>query len=165
MSITWTYVRVTQAELDRAISDPSRVNDLLHEIANNPALPRRVSTEKAWAAARGLLEQAGCPVDIMTGEERFAGTWDGLRMTAGGETVRQHPGPDMRGLPQYVTADRVVIAADWLTSVTFDELIYSIEAKDRPKFAEAIREDYEAVARLFAAAARHRQAMLISSDG
>ncbi len=65
MSMIGEYLRVTAAELDRAIHDPDRAQDFVEEVQDveegsepAPAEARHFSTYKTWDMLRFLLAQA-----------------------------------------------------------------------------------------------------------
>ncbi|GHD84829.1 DUF1877 family protein [Streptomyces naganishii] len=79
MSMIGEYLRVTAAELDRAIQDPDwaldfaeGVQDAEEESGPAPTEARRFSTSKTWDMLGFLLTRADFPVDIIHGEEPFA---------------------------------------------------------------------------------------------
>src|SRR4029077_14532803 len=71
------YLRVTPAELAKAISTSDWAYGLAEEIRNgedelSPAHPRALTTHKAWHAIAFLTGRAGLPVDIVHGEDEVA---------------------------------------------------------------------------------------------
>lgn len=79
MSMIGEYLRVTAAELDRAIQDPDWALDFVEEVQDAeektepaPAEARHFSTYKTWDVLRFLLARAEFPVNVIHGEEPFA---------------------------------------------------------------------------------------------
>lgn len=128
------YLRLTRAELDRAVGDPAwalayadAVNDAIdldedvideYEAATwdgvdaDFARSRRYTTDKAWAAIGFLLGRAGCPVDVTGGESDFtADDWG-------------------YGPARYLTAERVRVAADFLRDTPFTTLVAGVVPAD-----------------------------------
>ncbi|WP_225828768.1 YfbM family protein [Streptomyces naphthomycinicus] len=117
MSMNGEYLRVTPEELTRALKDPEWALDLAEETQDAqegaetaPAADRHFTTHQTWNLLDFLLKRSAFPVDIVHGEEPFA------------EADDWGYGP-----PRYVTADRVRLAADTLTQMTYDQLIQGID--------------------------------------
>jgi hypothetical protein len=81
MSMIGEYLRVTAAELDRAIQDPDWASDFAEEVRDAeeetdpaPAEARHFSTYKTWDMLRFLFlpARAEFPVNVIHGEERRA---------------------------------------------------------------------------------------------
>ncbi|MGW2781195.1 DUF1877 family protein [Streptomyces populi] len=75
MSMIGEYLRVTAAELDRAIQDPDWASDFAEEETDPaPAEARHLSTYKTWDMLRFLFlpARAEFPVNVIHGEERRA---------------------------------------------------------------------------------------------
>ncbi len=96
------YLRLTPAELNRALSDPDWVAEHAHGLYDTdaPAAAARLhETDKAWHALDFLLARRGFPVDVVFGEADM-------------------PWPEGHdwgyGPPRLLTADRVRAAADAL---------------------------------------------------
>ncbi|MBY8880222.1 YfbM family protein [Streptomyces sp. PLK6-54] len=117
------YLRVTAAQLDRAIHDPDwawtfveQVQDAEEESEPAPTAARHFSTYKTWDLLRFLLERAEFPVDVIHGEEPFA------------EQDNWGYGP-----PRYLPSERVRIAAHELRAITYDQLVSGIDPADLTK--------------------------------
>ncbi|MGW3327881.1 YfbM family protein [Streptomyces virginiae] len=117
MSINGEYLRVTPDELDRALKDPEWGLDLAEQIQDAqdddgtaPVEARHFTTHQTWNLLDFLLKRSVFPVDIVQGEELFA------------EADDWGYGP-----PRYVTADRVQLAADTLTRMTYDQLVHGVD--------------------------------------
>jgi hypothetical protein len=117
------YLRVTPAELDRAVKDPEWALDLAEAIQDAqegqesaPHEARHFTTHKTWDLLGFLLRRSAFPVDIVHGEELLAAEDWGY------------------GPPRYLTPDRVRLAADTLQQTTYDQLI---EGVDPSELAEA----------------------------
>ncbi|MER6533362.1 DUF1877 family protein [Streptomyces sp900105755] len=109
MSMIGEYLRVTVAELDRAIQDPDwaldfveKVQDAEEESETVPAEARHFSTYKTWAMLSFLLARAEFPVNVIHGEESFA------------EDEDWGYGP-----PRYLRPERVRLAAETLRATTY----------------------------------------------
>ncbi|WP_405427836.1 DUF1877 family protein [Streptomyces erythrochromogenes] len=79
MSMNGEYLRVTPAELERALVDPEWALDLADEIQAAqeggepvPAEARHFTTHQAWHLLGFLLQRSAFPVDIVHGEEALA---------------------------------------------------------------------------------------------
>nr|WP_329182869.1 DUF1877 family protein [Actinacidiphila glaucinigra] len=79
MSMIGEYLRVTAAELDRALQDPDwaldlagKVQDAEDESEPAPAEARHFRTYKTRDMLGFLLTRADFPVDVIHGEESFA---------------------------------------------------------------------------------------------
>jgi hypothetical protein len=117
------YLRVTPAELDRALKDPDwaldlaeAIQDAQEEQESAPRETRHFTTHKTWDLLGFLLRRSAFPVDIVHGEELLAADDWGY------------------GPPQYLTPDRVRLAADTLQQTTYGQLI---EGVDPSELAEA----------------------------
>ncbi|MFJ9596701.1 YfbM family protein [Streptomyces virginiae] len=166
MSMNGEYLRVTPAELTRALKDPEwaldlaeEIQDVQEDIETTPAEARHFTTHQTWNLLDFLLKRSAFPVDIVHGEEPFA------------EADDWGYGP-----PQYVTADRVRLAADTLTQMTYDQLIQCIDHSelaaaeiypqiwDSPKSLEWARDLFTPLTEFFQAAAADGHAMVIWLD-
>ncbi|WP_330457908.1 YfbM family protein [Streptomyces sp. NBC_00820] len=117
MSMIGEYLRVTAAELDRAIQDPDWALDFVEEVQDAeeetepaPAEARHFSTYKTWDMLRFLLARAEFPVNVIHGEEPFA------------EDEDWGYGP-----PKYLRPERVRLAAKALRAVSYAQLISSVD--------------------------------------
>ncbi|WP_327235411.1 YfbM family protein [Streptomyces sp. NBC_01317] len=165
MSMIGEYVRVTAAELNRAIRDPDWALDHVEEVQDSeesepaPAGARHFSTYKAWDLLRFLLGRAEAPVDVIHGEESFA------------------EGHDWGyGPPRYLRPDRVRFAAQTLRALSYERLIAGVDPDDltraevyplgwdEPGALEWGRPWYDGLTRFFEAAAAADEAMLIWLD-
>src|SRR5438132_14154616 len=104
MSMIGEYMRVTAVELDRAVQGPDWALDLVEEVQDAeeetdpaPAEARHFSTYKTWDMLRFLLARSEFPVNVIHGEEPFAGDEDWGY-----------------GPPRYLRPERVRIAAEAL---------------------------------------------------
>ncbi|MFE7094301.1 YfbM family protein [Streptomyces erythrochromogenes] len=166
MSMNGAYLRFTPEELARALKDPEWALDLAEEIQDvqedngtTPAEARHFTTHQTWNLLDFLLKRSAFPVDIVRGEEPFA------------EADDWGYGP-----PRYVTADRVRLAADTLTQMTYDQLIRSIDhcelaaaeiyprIWDSPTSLDWARDLFTPLTEFFQAAAADGHSMVIWLD-
>ncbi|MFD6115809.1 YfbM family protein [Streptomyces yangpuensis] len=167
MSMNGEYLRVTPGELARALEDPEWVLDLAEEIRDaqeedgdtGPAEARHFSTHQTWNLLDFLLKRSLFPVDIVYGEEPLpeADDWG-------------------YGPPRYVTADRVRLAADALTWMTYDQLIQGVDHTelaaaeiypqlwDSPASLDWARDVFTSLTEFFRAAASDGHALVIWLD-
>ncbi len=124
MSMNGEYLRVTPAELDRALKDPEWAWDLAEETqdaqaegdpARAPAEARHFTTHQTWHLLSFLLQRSAFPVDVVHGEEPLASDDWGY------------------GPPQYLTPERVQLAADTLHRTTYDQLIQGVDPSELAK--------------------------------
>ncbi|MER6351699.1 YfbM family protein [Streptomyces sp. NPDC001634] len=160
------YLRVTAAELDRAIQDPDWALDFVEEVQDAeeesepaPADARHFSTYKTWDVLRFLLARAEFPVNVVHGEEPFA------------EDEDWGYGP-----PRYLRPERVRLAAQAFQTTTYDELIDDVDPADltsaevyplrwdEPGALEWGRQWYDGLTQFFDAAAVADDAMLVWLD-
>ncbi|MEU0274039.1 YfbM family protein [Streptomyces sp. NPDC006307] len=114
MSMIGEYVRLTPAELERALGDPAWAWEFVEELRDaEPADARCHSTDKAWDAVGFLTRRAGFPVDIVHGEQ--AVPWD------------EHWG---YGPPRYLTPDQVRAAAEVMAATEGDRLTAGVGPAD-----------------------------------
>ncbi|MFJ1595629.1 YfbM family protein [Streptomyces sp. NPDC088261] len=166
MSMIGEYVRVTAAELDRAIRDPAwalahveEVRDSEGESKPSPAGARHFTTYKAWDLLRFLLARAEAPVDVIFGEEPFA------------------EGDDWGyGPPRCLRPDRVRLAARTLRTLSYERLVEGVDPADltraevyplgwdEPGMLEWGRPWYDGLTRFFEAAASADEGMLVWLD-
>lgn len=166
MSMIGEYLRVTAAELDRAIQEPDWALDFVEEVQDAeeesvpaPAEARHFSTYKAWDMLRFLLARAEFSVNVIHGEEPFA------------EDEDWGYGP-----PRYVKPERVRLAAQALRTTTYDQLIGGVNPAeltraevypvrwDEPGALEWGRHWYEGLTEFFEAAAAADDALLVWLD-
>ncbi|MER5483635.1 YfbM family protein [Streptomyces sp. NPDC002812] len=165
MSMNGEYLRITPEELTRALKDPEWALDLAEEIQDaqedneTPAEDRHFTTHQTWNLLDFLLKRSAFPVDIVHGEESFA------------EADDWGYGP-----PGYVTVDRVRLAADTLTQMTYDQLIQGIDHSelaaaeiypqiwDSPTSLDWARDLFTPLTEFFQAAAADGHAMVIWLD-
>jgi hypothetical protein len=166
MSMIGEYLRVTTEELERAVKDPKWALDLAEKIQDaqeenepTPGEGRRFSTYKTWDLLGFLLRRSAFPVDVVHGEE---------------------PIPDADdwgyGPPQYLTPNRVRLAAETLGQMTYDQLIRNVDHSelaqaeiypqnwDSRASLEWARDLFNPLTTFFRAAASADQAMLIWLD-
>ncbi len=122
MSMNGEYLRVTPAELDRALKDPEWAWGLVEEIQDAraegepaPAEARHFTTHQTWHLLGFLLQRSTFPVDVVHGEEPLATDDWGY------------------GPPQYLTPERVQLAADTLHRTTYDQLIQGVDPSELAK--------------------------------
>ncbi|MFD9516280.1 YfbM family protein [Streptomyces sp. NPDC059979] len=122
MSVNGEYLRVTPAELDRALKDPEWAWDLAEEVQDAqaegepaPAEARHFTTHQTWHLLGFLLQRTAFPVDVVHGEEPLATDDWGY------------------GPPQYLTPERVQLAADTLHRTTYDQLIQGVDPSELTK--------------------------------
>jgi hypothetical protein len=166
MSMIGEYLRVTAAELDRAIRDPDWAFDFVEEVQDAeeetepaPAKARHFSTYKTWDMLRFLLARAEFPVNVINGEEPFA------------EDEDWGYGP-----PRYLRPERVQLAAEVLRATSYAELISGVDPAElssaevypfgwsEPGALEWGRPWYDGLTQFFEAAARADDAMLVWLD-
>jgi hypothetical protein len=166
MGMIGEYLRVTAAELDRAIQDPAwalhfveEVQDAEEETEPAPADARHFSTYKTWGMLRFLLARAEFPVDVIHGEERFA------------EDEDWGYGP-----PRYLRPGRVQLAAEALRATRYAQLISGVNPAEltsaevyplgwsEPGALRWGRPWYDSLTQFFEAAARADDAMLVWLD-
>ncbi|MER6853784.1 DUF1877 family protein [Streptomyces flaveolus] len=89
MSMNGEYLRVTPAELDRALKDPDwaldlaeAIQDAQEEQESAPHEARHFTTHKTWDLLGFLLRRSAFPVDIVHGEELLASPGDSRRAAA-----------------------------------------------------------------------------------
>ncbi|MER5517669.1 YfbM family protein [Streptomyces sp. NPDC002763] len=166
MSMIGEYLRVTAAELDRAIQDPGWALDLAEEVQDaeeesepGPAEARHFSTYKVWDMLRFLLAREAFPVNVIHGEEQLPGAEDWGY-----------------GPPSYLRPDRVRLAAQALRATGYTELITGVDAADlaaaevyplgwdEPGTLEWARHWYDGLTEFFEAAAGADDALLVWLD-
>lgn len=160
------YLRVTAAELDRAVQDPDWALDFAEEVQDAeeeskpaPAEARHFSTYKTWDLLRFLLARADFPVNVVHGEEPFA------------EDEDWGYGP-----PRYLRPERVRLAAEALRTIPYDRLISGLDPADlttaevyplgwdEPGALEWGRRWYDGLTQFFEVAAAADDAMLVWLD-
>jgi hypothetical protein len=165
VGINGEYLRVTPAELDRAIRNPGWAVTFAQETqdaegrAERASTNRHLTTHKAWHAIGYLLGRAGFPLDLVFGDVQFADQEDWGY-----------------GPPGYLTAPQVVVAAENLAPITFDSLTRGVgpadlagadvypQVWDGPDSLEWVRHWYDALPPFFSAAASDGHAMLLWLD-
>src|SRR5262249_15871196 len=112
-------------------------------------------TYKAWDALRFLLERAGCPVDVIFGEEDFTDEDWGY------------------GPARYVTVEQVRTAAAFMSARPFADLARGVTPSDlpaaelspkiwaQPDVLDWVGGDYAGLAAFFGSAADDGHAMLV----
>ncbi|MFJ8900084.1 YfbM family protein [Streptomyces sp. NPDC102370] len=160
------YLRVTAAELDRAIQDPDWALDFVEEVQDAeeetepaPAQARHFSTYKTWDMLRFLLSRAELPVNVIQGEEPLA------------EYEDWGYGP-----PKYLRPERVRLAAKALRVTSYDQLVSGVDPAEltgaevyphgwsEPGSLEWGRPSYDGLTQFFEAAARADDALLVWLD-
>ena len=166
MSMIGEYLRVTAAELDRAIQDPDWALDLVEEVQDaeeesepSPAETRHFSTYKSWDMLRFLLTRVEFPVNVIHGEEAFA------------EDEDWGYGP-----PRDLRPERVRLAAEALRATSYAQLISGVDPAEltsaevyplgwsEPGSLEWGRPWYDDLTLFFEAAAGADDAMLVWLD-
>jgi hypothetical protein len=172
MSMIGEYLRVTAAELDRAIQDPDWALDFVEEVQDAeeesgpaPTEARHFSTYKTWDMLRFLLERAEFSVNVIHGEETFA------------EDEDWGYGP-----PRYLRPERVRLAGEALRATTYTQLISGVDPAEltsaevyplagaypigwsEPGALEWARHWYDGLTQFFEAAARVNDAVLVWLD-
>lgn len=166
MSMIGEYLRVTTAELERAVQDPDWALDFAEEVQDAeeesepaPAEARHFSTYKTWDLLRFLLARADFPVNVVHGEEPFA------------EDEDWGYGP-----PRYLRPERVRLAAQTLRITPYDQIISGVDPADltkaevyplgweEPGALEWGRHWYDGLTQYFEAAAAADDAMLVWLD-
>jgi hypothetical protein len=119
MSMIGEYLRVTPTELDRALKDPEwalalaeQVQDEQDDAARAPEDAKHFSTYKTWHLLDFLLRRCGFPVDVVMGE-----------IELGGDDWGYEP-------PRFLAADRVRIAAEELSRLSYGDLIKGVDAAE-----------------------------------
>ncbi|MFE1832459.1 YfbM family protein [Streptomyces sviceus] len=160
------YLRVTAAELDRAIQDPNWALDFVEAVQDSeeesepaPAEARHFSTYKTWDLLRFLLARAEFPVNVIHGEEPFA------------EDEDWGYGP-----PKYLRPERVRLAAEALRATSYAQLISGVDPAElssaevyplgwsEPNSLEWGRPWYDGLTQFFEVVARADDAMLVWLD-
>jgi hypothetical protein len=123
MSMVGAYIRVTPAELERAVRDPAWASDFADEVRDAeemtppaPTAARHFSTYQSWDVLHFLLARAGFPVNVIHGEEPFA------------EDDDWGYGP-----PRYLPPARVRLAAQALGATPYDHLTNGVTPADLAK--------------------------------
>ncbi|MEU9383175.1 YfbM family protein [Streptomyces sp. NPDC048279] len=166
MSMIGEYLRVTAAELDRAIQDPDWALDFAEEVQDAeeeakpaPAEARHFSTYKTWDMLRFLLARVEFPVNVIEGEEPFAGDADWGY-----------------GPPRHLRPERVRLASEALRATTYTRLISGVDPAELTKAdvyplgwsetgaLEWGRHWYDGLTQFFEAAAGADDAMLVWLD-
>ncbi|MDT0468076.1 YfbM family protein [Streptomyces gibsoniae] len=166
MSMIGEYLRVTAAELDRAIQDPDWALDFAEEVQDAeeesepaPAEARYFSTYKTWDLLRFLLARAEFPVNVIHGEEPLA------------ENEDWGYGP-----PRYLRPERVRFAGEALRATSYTQLISGVGPAEltsaevyplgwgEPGALEWGRHWYDGLTQFFEAAARADAAVLVWLD-
>jgi hypothetical protein len=166
MSMIGEYLRVTAAELDRAIQDPDWALDFVEEVQDAedesepaPAEARHFSTYKTWDMLRFLMARTDFPVNVIHGEEPFAEEEDWGY-----------------GAPRYLRPERVQVAAEALRTTNYAQLISGVDPAElisaevyplgwsEPSSLEWGRPWYDGLTHFFEAAARADDAMLVWLD-
>jgi hypothetical protein len=159
------YLRVTTAELARAVEDPDWAFEYVEEVMETdgindvaPSEARQLTTHKAWHAVAFLLERTAFPVDIVHGEQTFTSEDWGY------------------GPAKYLDADQVKLAAEALAQLSFDDLIRNVDSGqltaaqiyplhwDEANPLEWVRGWFDPLAPFFGAAAQAGEAMLVWLD-
>lgn len=162
MSMIGQYLRLTRAELERALHDPGWAAAYAHELYDREdaaAVARVHETDKAWHALDFLLKRRGFPVDVVFGEADM-------------------PWPEAEdwgyGPPRLLTADRVRAAADALEDHAPDRLtdgvtpadlaaanVYPQTVWERGEEPDWVAAHWAGLAKYLRAAAREGDAMLL----
>ncbi|GAA3206323.1 DUF1877 family protein [Actinocorallia longicatena] len=110
------YLRVTDAELARAIKEPEWALDLIDEVvdaqeeaAPPPGRARHLTTYQAWHLIAFLLHRADFPVDVVYGERDLTEEDWGY------------------GPAKYLDAAQVATAAAALAPLTYDALVEGLD--------------------------------------
>ncbi|WP_037908577.1 YfbM family protein [Actinacidiphila yeochonensis] len=167
MSMIGEYVRLTPAELERAVKDPEWAQDFVDELVESEleespdaSAARCHDTDKAWHALDFLLGRLAFPVDIVHGEEVLPGAEDWGY-----------------GPPRYLTPERVRLAAEKLTAMTPEDLVDGVTPDDlaqadvypriiweRGESLDYVAEHFRDLLPFFEAGARDGHAMLLWLD-
>ena len=159
MSMNGEYLRVTPAELLRAVRDPEWAMGFADEAMDDASSARHLTTDKAWNAIAFLLDRAGFPVDVVHGERSFADDADWGY-----------------GPPHYLPAIRVQLAAEALAATDFARLTAGVTAADlaaadiypsvwgEPDALDWVQHQFELLMPFFAKAAAEGDAMLLWLD-
>ncbi|QFZ72965.1 DUF1877 family protein [Streptomyces fagopyri] len=161
------YVRLTPAELDRAVRDPDWALEFIHELieagadeTGGASQSRCLDIDKAWDTLGFLLRRIEFPVDIVHGEEEIPGAEDWGY-----------------GPPRYLPPERVHAAAAALGEVPTDALVRGV-TEEEPAQADLypniageglqwlkyVTHQYEALMPFFQAAAAAGDAIVIWLD-
>lgn len=184
MSMIGEYLRMTPAELSRAIADPQWALDHAEQIqeseesdgsdeseqpeearpsqgssSSSPAAARHFTTYKMWDMLGFLLRRRGFPVDVVQGEEPFTDEEDWGY-----------------GPPRFLTVERVRLAASELSRLSYDDLIGGVSPEelstaevypgrwDSPASLEWARDCFGQLSEFFHAAADAGDAVLVWLD-
>lgn len=161
------YLPITPQEWDRTRSDDEWVLEFAQGLADAEidapdsdrgtlAAEKLYRTDKAWDALRFLLlERAGCPVDVIQGEQDFTDEDWGY------------------GPAHLLSAEQVRTASTFLTATTFDALaspanITALIAEnayptiwDEPDALDWVRRYYDGLTAFFGTAAGGGDAMIV----
>lgn len=167
------YVRVTAAQLDRAVKDPQWASDFIDELIEAELTDetaeggqgastqsRSLDIDKAWGALGFLLRRRDFPVDIVQGEEAIPGAEDWGY-----------------GPLRYLTPAQVKVAATALAGLSGEDLIAGVSAQElaradvyprviweRGQSLDYVREHFATLVPFFQVAALEGEAMLIWLD-
>ncbi|MEY9872844.1 hypothetical protein ABH931_002321 [Streptacidiphilus sp. MAP12-33] len=162
MSMIGEYVRLTPAELDRALGDPDWAYGFVQQLMDAAdAGARRLDVDKAWDSLDHLLRRIGFPVDVVHGEDEIqnAGDWG-------------------YGPPSYLTPEQVGVAAEALAALsgealvagvaaeelTGDEHYPNLAAQEVPSWLTYVVHHFEALAAFLGAAAHAGDGVLLWVD-
>lgn len=164
MSMIGEYVRLTPAELDRALSDPEwaceythDLRDTEYETESDVVQARCHDIDKTWHALDFLLRRLHFPVDIVFGEEPVPGATDWGY-----------------GPPRHLTSEHVRVAAEALAAIPSASLVDGVGPQDladaeiypdvvwqRGEPLDYVTDHYELLSEFFQAAAADGHAMLL----
>jgi Domain of unknown function (DUF1877) len=166
MSMIGEHLRVTPAELARALRDSEGAFDFVDRIVDaedesKPGLSeaRHFDTYKAWDLLRYLLERSGFPVDVIHGEDVLIADDDWGY-----------------GPPRYLSAERVAVAAAGLGRTPYDQLLSGVTVEEvaaadvypvmwnEPSALEFGRYWYDRLTRFYEVAAAAGDAMIMWLD-
>ncbi|MGW6414106.1 YfbM family protein [Streptomyces sp. NPDC055055] len=130
------YLRVTAAELERALTEPEwalefaeAIQDAQDDDQTAAFEARHFTTHQTWHFLSFLLHRSAFPVDIVHGEETIvADDWG-------------------YGPPRYLTPDRVGLAASTLRRMSYDRLVLDVDPAELVK-AEIYPQIWDAPAAL-----------------
>ncbi len=128
MSMTGNWLRVSPAELDRALSNLDVAYDLAEEARNGEHPGRWAGTGEAWNGLDFLLHRLGFDVPLVFGAESFVDLPDvepdSPEMA---EFLESAAGDWGHGPPAYLTPAQVAAAAAQLAGLTSDDLVRGVD--------------------------------------
>ncbi|MFF9198307.1 YfbM family protein [Streptomyces sp. NPDC014779] len=163
MSMNGEYLRLTPAELKRALADAEWALELAEEAQDaqdevDGGEGRWFSTGQTWNLLAFLLRRVEFPVDLVFGEETLTEEDWGY------------------GKPRYLTPERVRLAADALGRTSYDRLVHGVDPAeltaaevypliwDEPAALDWARDDFGSLVEYVRGAAADGDALVLWID-